>query len=149
MFLLGGYLVCGECKKYIKLQPGELPADLSGKCECGGKLEYAGSSDASDTNSALTDKTDKTPTNKPTNKDQAIKYKAFNNKIYEDSALKYKAEHKEENVKYAPVYLTLWFIYKIIVSIFFVSIGFYYYPIGTIIAIPIVLLIWLPLDCNN
>ncbi len=35
-----GYLICGKCKSYYKLQPGESAKDFVDKCDCGGKLRY-------------------------------------------------------------------------------------------------------------
>ncbi|TMS40632.1 MAG: zinc-ribbon domain-containing protein [Methanobacterium sp.] len=36
-----GYLICGKCKSYYKLQPGESADDFIDRCNCGGKLRYA------------------------------------------------------------------------------------------------------------
>jgi len=36
-----GYLICGKCKSYYKLQPGESAEDFIDQCNCGGKLRYA------------------------------------------------------------------------------------------------------------
>lgn len=36
-----GYLICGKCKSYYKLQPGESADDFIDQCNCGGKLRYA------------------------------------------------------------------------------------------------------------
>ena len=35
-----GYLICGKCKSYYELQPGESAKDFINKCDCGGKLRY-------------------------------------------------------------------------------------------------------------
>jgi len=35
-----GYLICGKCKSYHELQPGESPKDFVSECGCGGKLRY-------------------------------------------------------------------------------------------------------------
>lgn len=35
-----GSLVCNKCGRYYELQYGESPDDFTGKCECGGILEY-------------------------------------------------------------------------------------------------------------
>ena len=35
-----GYLICGKCKSYYKLQTGESAKDFIDKCDCGGKLRY-------------------------------------------------------------------------------------------------------------
>ena len=35
-----GYLICGKCKSYYKLQSGESPKDFVSECDCGGKLRY-------------------------------------------------------------------------------------------------------------
>jgi hypothetical protein len=35
-----GYLVCGKCKSYYKLQSGESAKDFLSNCDCGGKLRY-------------------------------------------------------------------------------------------------------------
>lgn len=35
-----GYLICGKCKGYYKLQPGESPKDFVSECDCGGKIRY-------------------------------------------------------------------------------------------------------------
>ena len=35
-----GYLICGKCKGYYKLQSGESRKDFVGDCDCGGKLRY-------------------------------------------------------------------------------------------------------------
>jgi hypothetical protein len=35
-----GYLICGKCKSYYKLQSGESRKDFVGDCDCGGKLRY-------------------------------------------------------------------------------------------------------------
>ncbi len=35
-----GYLICGKCKSYYKLQSGESAKDFMDKCDCGGKLRY-------------------------------------------------------------------------------------------------------------
>jgi hypothetical protein len=35
-----GYLICGKCKSYYKLQPGESAKDFIDKCDCGGKVRY-------------------------------------------------------------------------------------------------------------
>ncbi len=35
-----GYLICGKCKSYYELQPGESPKDFVSECDCGGKLRY-------------------------------------------------------------------------------------------------------------
>jgi len=37
---MGGYLLCDTCHGSYELQPGELPADFSEKCECGGNLKF-------------------------------------------------------------------------------------------------------------
>ena len=35
-----GYLICGKCKSYYKLQSGESAKDFADECGCGGKLRY-------------------------------------------------------------------------------------------------------------
>jgi glucose-6-phosphate-specific signal transduction histidine kinase len=35
-----GYLICGKCKSYYKLQSGESAKDFVDKCDCGGNLRY-------------------------------------------------------------------------------------------------------------
>lgn len=35
-----GYLICGKCKSYYKLQSGESAKDFVDYCDCGGKLRY-------------------------------------------------------------------------------------------------------------
>jgi len=35
-----GYLICGKCKSYYELQPGESPKDFISECDCGGKVRY-------------------------------------------------------------------------------------------------------------
>lgn len=35
-----GYLICGECKSYYKLQSGESRKNFVNHCDCGGKLRY-------------------------------------------------------------------------------------------------------------
>jgi len=35
-----GYLICGKCKSYYELQPGESSKDFSSDCDCGGKIRY-------------------------------------------------------------------------------------------------------------
>ncbi len=35
-----GYLICGKCKKYYKLQSGESAKNFVGNCDCGGKYRY-------------------------------------------------------------------------------------------------------------
>ncbi len=40
-----GYLICDKCRGYYKLQPGELPADFTDKCPCGGNLRFGMSRD--------------------------------------------------------------------------------------------------------
>ena len=35
-----GYLICGKCKSYYKLQKGEKTKDFGDKCHCGGNLRY-------------------------------------------------------------------------------------------------------------
>jgi hypothetical protein len=35
-----GYLICGKCKNYYKLQSGESAQDFINKCDCGGKVRY-------------------------------------------------------------------------------------------------------------
>ena len=35
-----GYLICGKCKGYYKLQPRESPKDFVSECDCGGKIRY-------------------------------------------------------------------------------------------------------------
>lgn len=35
-----GYLICGKCKSYYKLESGESPKDFVSGCDCGGKLRY-------------------------------------------------------------------------------------------------------------
>lgn len=35
-----GYLICGKCKSYYELQPGESPKDFVNECGCGGKVRY-------------------------------------------------------------------------------------------------------------
>ena len=47
---MGGYLVCEECGGYYELQQGELPADFTDDCECGGKLKYMETLGSSDKN---------------------------------------------------------------------------------------------------
>ena len=37
---MGGYLVCDKCNEYYELQRGELPADFTNKCNCGGTLRF-------------------------------------------------------------------------------------------------------------
>jgi len=37
---MGGYLICDNCNEYYELQPGELPADFTDKCNCGGNLRF-------------------------------------------------------------------------------------------------------------
>ena len=35
-----GYLICGKCKSYYKLQSGDSAKDFVDSCDCGGKLRY-------------------------------------------------------------------------------------------------------------
>lgn len=35
-----GYLICGKCKSYYKLQSGESAKDFVDECDCGGKMRY-------------------------------------------------------------------------------------------------------------
>lgn len=35
-----GYLICKKCKKYYKLQEGEVPTNFENKCNCGNTLRY-------------------------------------------------------------------------------------------------------------
>lgn len=35
-----GYLICGKCKSFYKLQSGESPKDFVGNCDCGRKFRY-------------------------------------------------------------------------------------------------------------
>jgi hypothetical protein len=37
---LMGYLICGKCKSYYKLQSGESVKDFALECKCGGKFRY-------------------------------------------------------------------------------------------------------------
>ncbi len=37
---MGGYLVCDKCRGYYTLQPGEMPADFTDICLCGGNLRF-------------------------------------------------------------------------------------------------------------
>jgi hypothetical protein len=37
---LMGYLICGKCKSYYKLQSNESKKDFARECKCGGKLRY-------------------------------------------------------------------------------------------------------------
>ncbi|MGZ7108963.1 MAG: MFS transporter, partial [Methanobacterium sp.] len=43
-----GYLICGKCKSYYKLQSGESAKDFVRKCDCGGKLRYVDNLDIVD-----------------------------------------------------------------------------------------------------
>ncbi|MGZ7160264.1 MAG: MFS transporter [Methanobacterium sp.] len=43
-----GYLICGKCKSYYKLQSGESAKDFVRKCYCGGKLRYVDNLDIVD-----------------------------------------------------------------------------------------------------
>ena len=35
-----GYLICGKCKRYYKLQSDESAKDFVDECDCGGKMRY-------------------------------------------------------------------------------------------------------------
>jgi hypothetical protein len=35
-----GYLICGKCKSFYKLQSGESTKDFVDECDCGGKMRY-------------------------------------------------------------------------------------------------------------
>jgi hypothetical protein len=45
-----GYLICGKCKSYYKLQSGESAKDFVDECDCGGKLRYVENLDIVDPN---------------------------------------------------------------------------------------------------
>ena len=45
-----GYLICGKCKSYYKLQSGESTKDFVDECVCGGKLRYVENLDIVDPN---------------------------------------------------------------------------------------------------
>jgi hypothetical protein len=45
-----GYLICGKCKSYYKLQSGESAKNFVGKCACGGKYRYVENLDIVDPN---------------------------------------------------------------------------------------------------
>ncbi len=45
-----GYLICGKCKSYYKLQSGESAKDFVDKCDCDGKLRYVENLDIVDPN---------------------------------------------------------------------------------------------------
>jgi len=45
-----GYLICGKCKSYYKLQSGESANDFVDYCDCGGKLRYVENLDIVDPN---------------------------------------------------------------------------------------------------
>ena len=45
-----GYLICGKCKSYYKLQSGESAKDFVDDCDCGGKLRYVENLDIVDPN---------------------------------------------------------------------------------------------------
>jgi hypothetical protein len=45
-----GYLVCGKCKSYYKLQSEESAKDFVDHCDCGGKLRYVENLDIVDPN---------------------------------------------------------------------------------------------------
>ncbi|MDI6644173.1 MAG: MFS transporter [Methanobacteriaceae archaeon] len=44
------YLICGKCKTYYKLEPGESRKDYMDKCRCGAKLRYVENLDIVDPN---------------------------------------------------------------------------------------------------
>lgn len=45
-----GYLICGKCKSYYKLQSDESPKNFVNDCDCGGKLRYVENLDFVDPN---------------------------------------------------------------------------------------------------
>jgi hypothetical protein len=45
-----GYLICGKCKIYYKLQSSESTKDFVDECDCGGKLRYVENLDIVDPN---------------------------------------------------------------------------------------------------
>ena len=45
-----GYLICGKCKNYYKLQSDESAKDFVDHCDCGGKLRYVENLDIVDPN---------------------------------------------------------------------------------------------------
>ena len=45
-----GYLICGKCKNYYKLQSEESAKDFVDHCDCGGKLRYVENLDIIDPN---------------------------------------------------------------------------------------------------
>lgn len=45
-----GYLICGKCKSYYKLQSDESTKDFVDHCDCGGKLRYVENLDIVDPN---------------------------------------------------------------------------------------------------
>ena len=45
-----GYLICGKCKNYYKLQSDESTKDFVDHCDCGGKLRYVENLDIVDPN---------------------------------------------------------------------------------------------------
>ena len=45
-----GYLICGKCKGYYRLQSGESVKDFIDNCDCGGKLRYVENLDIIDPN---------------------------------------------------------------------------------------------------
>lgn len=47
---MGGYLVCDKCNEYYELQSGELPADFTDKCNCGGNLRFVNNIEGVDEN---------------------------------------------------------------------------------------------------
>jgi len=63
-----GYLICGKCKSYYKLQSGESPKDFVSECDCGGKLRYVENLDIVD----------------PTWKQTSIERKSTNSEIFKE-----------------------------------------------------------------